>query len=403
MKPGFFSRIVASTSMAALLLSAVPQFAFASTNNQSLKSLTPKIDQSSAPVRAPAIAQNTTSPIRAFKLNAGITQEYVLGPGDVMSITDLSSDGEQPDTSLSPVLPDGTAIISYAGIINAAGMSLRQINELVNEKAKQFFVNPSIVVNLAKQRATQVYLLGELQHPGLYSPDAKGGGDEAKASSGGKGGDEADASGGSSGIPTSPGVFTLAAALELAGGLKQTADVRHIHVTRLHPKQVIDVDLWKLMLDGDVSEDLVLQPGDVVYVPKGGSEFNVEDFGKVVNNAPKVRVMGAVSSPGLVTMAGDDDLISVIARAGGFSKFAASKYIYLSRTNRDGTVSTEKINYGKSIKNGSSMGRMKVHPGDVISVRTSPTKIVGYSLGRYTPQMLMSVMLYSLLQNGGGH
>jgi polysaccharide biosynthesis/export protein len=323
-------------------------------------------------------------PQKAFKLNAGITQEYVLGPGDVMSITDLSSDDEKGSTVTAPVLPDGTAVINYAGVIEAAGLSLRQINELVNEKAKKWFVNPDIIVNLARQRPNQVYLLGEVIHPGLYTPGGGAGGGGAASG----GGEEKGGEGAPTAAPS--GIFTVSAALEQAGGLKETADIRHLHVTRLHPKQVIDVDLWKLMLDGDVSEDLVLQPGDVIYVPKGGSEFNTNDFGKVVANSHKIRVMGAVKSPGLLLMSGDDDILSVIAKAGGFTDTAVDKYILLARTNRDGSVSTEKVDmkWKHAIKN-ESQARVKVKSGDVIMVKESNARKVAKYAGRVIPQTIL--------------
>ncbi len=335
-------------------------------------------------------------PQKAFKLNVGITQEYVLGPGDVMSITDLSSDDDKGSTTTAPVLPDGTAVINYAGVIEAAGLSLRELNTLINEKAKKWFVNPEIVVNLARQRPTQVYLLGEVSHPGLYTPGAAAG---ASAGGGDEGGDATATAGESKAPPAAGGIFTVSSALEMAGGLKETADIRHLHVTRLHPKQVIDVDLWKLMLDGDVSEDLVLQPGDVIYVPKGGSEFNTNDFGKVVANNHKIRVMGAVKTPGLMLMSGDDDILSVIARAGGFTDTAKDKFVILARTNRDGSISTEKVDMrlNHALKNPESQARVKVRSGDVIVVKDSVAKKAMAFAGKTMPQVMMNAAMQTMM------
>jgi protein involved in polysaccharide export with SLBB domain len=370
----------------------------AGTAAPTLKELAPVADARPTVESAPQRQIASTPMPRTFKLNAGITQEYVLGPGDVMSVTDLSSDDDKPTaTVLAPVLPDGTAVINYCGVIEAAGMSLRQINALVNERAKKWFVNPEIVINLAKQRATQVYLLGEISHPGLYSPDGGGKGSGTDASSDISQGESKSAS-----LPsTASSIFTVSAALEMAGGLKDTADIRHIHVTRLHPKQVLDVDLWKLMLDGDVSEDLVLQPGDVVYVPKGGAEFNSADFGKVVTNSNKVRVMGAFKSPGLVMMSGDDDIYSVIAKAGGLTDTAKQGFVILARTSRDGSVKTEKIPLGKrALSNPESRARVKVRPGDILMAKTSMTKVMVNTTGKMVPQMFMqAAMMMMLRQN----
>jgi polysaccharide export outer membrane protein len=353
-------------------------------------------------------------PARTFKLNAGVGQEYVLGPGDILSVTDLCSEDEHGTVTMAPVLPDGTAVISYSGVVEAAGMSLREINDLVNEKAKKYFVHPQLMINLAKQRATQVYLLGDVSRPGLYAPSSGGVEDSSDISTGGGSSDSGSSGGGSAGgsgggsdsgggggktsMPTAGAIFTISGALQLAGGLKDTADIRHIHVTRQHPKQVIDVDLWKLMLDGDVSEDLVLQTGDVVFVPKGGSEFNATDFGKIAAGATKVRVLGAVKSPGMFVMQSDDDLVSVLARAGGFTPTAKRKNITVARTNRDGTVSVEKICVKDAIKSGTAMSRIRVRPGDVVTVDNSAFKSVALGLGRILPQMATSFMYAALMR-----
>jgi polysaccharide export outer membrane protein len=278
-------------------------------------------------------------------------------------------------------------------------MSLREINELVNERAKKYFVHPQLMINLAKQRPTQVYLLGDVLKPGLYCPDG-GGKDDVDISTGGGGGELSGSStegGGAAKLPATGTIFTLSSALQLAGGLKESADIRHIHVTRQHPKQVLDVDLWKLMLDGDVTEDLVLQPGDVVFVPKGGTEFNTSDFGKVVAGGSKVRIIGAVKSPGLYMMSADDDLVSVLAKAGGFTNTAKTKSISVSRVNRDGTTSTEKINVKGAMKGAVATGRLRVHPGEVIVVDNSMAKTIGYGAARIMPQMLMSGVMSILM------
>ncbi|MGH9549591.1 MAG: hypothetical protein ACRD3W_09455, partial [Terriglobales bacterium] len=144
---------------------------------------------------------------------------------------------------------------------------------------------------------------------------------------------------------------------------------------------------------GDVSEDIVLQPGDTVYVPKGGSEFPLDDFGRLVTQAPKVRVMGAVNSPGVLSMAPDDDLITVITKSGGFSPTAVKKYILLARTNRDGTVSTQKVNVTQGIFKAHSAARDKIRPGDIVLVKTSPSKVVAKGVARLAPQMMMSAMM----------
>jgi len=374
---------------------ASPQIAFGAAGDDiqtvnPLKALTPRSDRSER--------SQSQNPM-VLRAHAGVSRGYILGPGDVLSITDVTED--KPQVSLAPILPDGTAVTSYTGVIEAAGKTVTELNELVNDRAKKWYVNPQIMVNLAKQRPTQVYLLGELVHPGYYSAGADS---QLMPSASGENNDESSSQNGSQGnsnssnasISTSP-TLTISGALQLAGGLKETADVRHIRVSRQSPKATFPIDLWKLMLDGDVSEDITLQPGDVVYVPKGGNDFDPAMFGRLVNNSPKVRVFGSVKSPGLLNMSPDDDLLSVIAKAGGFDVAAVTKYVVLARTNRDGTVIQEKVNIKRGIKDGHSEARMKIRPGDLIIVKRSPTKTVGVTIGRTLPQLITSGMMSILI------
>ncbi len=239
-------------------------------------------------------------------------------------------------------------MINCAGVFDAAGLTVDELSKLVNESAKKWSVNPHIVIALDRSRPTQVYLLGEVTHPGLYST-TKSTEESQKADSS---------------ISKS---LTISAVLEMGGGLKVDADIRHIHVTRLHPKQVIDLDLWKLMLDGDKKEDLVLMPGDVVYVPKKGTEYRTNDFGKVTTYKNKVRVIGAVKHPGLFPIKDEgEDIGSVIRSAGGFNESTTSISIIVASTNENGSVNTRSI----ALQHGKLTSEELVKPGDVVVIKT---------------------------------
>jgi polysaccharide export outer membrane protein len=378
------SQNVAFLLLALFVCSPINAWAVAAANDdgQVLKSLSPMVDKTKA-----GSGVTATEAPKLFQIHAGISEGYILGPGDIIAITDTSDD--KPVVQTVPILPDGSAVTTYTGVIQAAGLSLQEINQYINEKARKWFVNPQLIVSLAKQRPVQVYLLGEVVHPGLYTVGGEAGmltptgGSEHE-----EGAESGDGGAGALNVAGSTN-FTLSGALQMAGGLKETADVRHLRVSRLAPKQTFQLDLWKLMVDGDVSEDIHLQPGDVVYVPKGGAQFDASDLGKLANGSPKIRVFGAVKSPGLVTMNPDDDIMSVIAKCGGFSDTAVTKYFILARTNHDGTISYEKVNFDKGIKDSHAPVRAKVRAGDLIIVKSSITKTIGVGAAKYLPYALM--------------
>jgi len=267
--------------------------------------------------------------------------DYVLGPGDVLSVNDNAG-----STTNAPILPDGTAVINQAGVIEAAGMTVDAVNKLVNQSAKKWSEHPNIVVRLDHRGATRVYVLGAVSHPGLYAPPAAA--------------DE------SSGLDSSKKhLFTISEALQFAGGVKEGADISHIHVTRQHPKQVIDVDLWKLMLIGEVNEDLALLSGDVIFVPRKGTESSINHFAKSENIPDKVRVLGAIKHSGLFAINHQGEkLMSVIARAGGFDVLVKRHTIVIARKRDDGSISTERVMIGRHPPDVDSL----LKPGDVVFV-----------------------------------
>ncbi|MBW4549256.1 MAG: SLBB domain-containing protein [Symplocastrum torsivum CPER-KK1] len=62
---------------------------------------------------------------------------------------------------------------------------------------------------------------------------------------------------------------TITRAIQMAGGITQYADVRKVQVRRQSADgstQTIDVNLYKFLSEGDLSQDIRLQEGDVVVV-----------------------------------------------------------------------------------------------------------------------------------------
>ena len=80
--------------------------------------------------------------------------------------------------------------------------------------------------------------------------------------------------------PDSQNVSALAA-LSLVGGQSADANLKAvsvIHPTRSHTPEVTSINLEEMMKRGDLSKDVTLQPGDILFVPtrnhKGGFNFS---------------------------------------------------------------------------------------------------------------------------------
>ena len=188
-------------------------------------------------VLGPAALGQTTMP-------AETAEPYTLRPGDVAVVNVL----EDPTLdSQVLVLPDGTISLPMAGTIQAAGLTPEQLAELVQERLRANFVEPpnvrvgvSAVGTLLQ---SEVYVLGEVNNPGLYQYD-----------------------------PEEP--ITVIKALALAGGVGPFAARERIQVRELVGEtQVLRLFDYEAFEEGEISSsrDLeVLSDGAVIVVPERG-------------------------------------------------------------------------------------------------------------------------------------
>lgn len=144
---------------------------------------------------------------------------------------------------------------------------------------------------------------------------------------------------------------TVTQAIQTAGGIKPEANIREVRVIRRPHNgevQVIDVDLWKLLKEGDLSQDIALQAGDTIEVPKavGLTAAEMTELA-TVSFAPAtidVNVVGEVKNPGVVKIQPNTPLNTAVLAAGGFDDRRANKsQVKLIRLNPNGTVAQRDI------------------------------------------------------------
>lgn len=151
---------------------------------------------------------------------------------------------------------------------------------------------------------------------------------------------------------TSKNLPTVSQAIQLAGGIRPEADVRKIQVrrvSRMGNEQLLSVDLWRLLVEGDIRQDIPLQQGDTVVISKSAVPLTPEEqqFLSDATLSPAtidVNVVGEVIRPGTVKIKPNTPLSTAVLSAGGFDSRRANKQsVKLVRLNPDGTVTERKI------------------------------------------------------------
>lgn len=143
----------------------------------------------------------------------------------------------------------------------------------------------------------------------------------------------------------------LTQAISIAKGIKPLANVREVEVRRATwdgSEKVIAVNLWDLIQSGDTSQDLILQEGDKVIIPKADKISKEEGraiaSGTISPETITVNVVGEVKTPGPQQVEPNTPLNQAILAAGGFdAQRANTKEVELVSLKPDGTVEKRKI------------------------------------------------------------
>ena len=163
------------------------------------------------------------------------TSEYRLGPGDKLRI-EVYKDAQLSQSV--QIRPDGKITLPLVGDIEATGRTPIELRDTIATSLKEYITNPTVTVIVVEALASQVYVMGEVTHPGpmpLHGPT------------------------------------TILQALAMAGGFKDfanTKDVRVLRPTGDAAVQTIKFN-YKDAINGDV-KPFYLRSGDTVIVPDGG-------------------------------------------------------------------------------------------------------------------------------------
>ena len=160
---------------------------------------------------------------------------YLLRPTDVLQVTFPIS--PEYDQSVS-IQPDGYINLRGVGDLYVAGKSVPELIEALKKTYQQFLHEPIINVELRDFEKPYFIAGGEFGHPGKF---------ELR------------------------GDTTVAEAVAIAGGFTDKA--KHSEVVLFHRApngwaEAKRLDVKQMLANKDLSEDVHLRPGDLIYVPK---------------------------------------------------------------------------------------------------------------------------------------
>ncbi len=260
------------------------------------------------------IVATTIAPVTAA------AKEYIIGVADVIAVSVL--DNRDLD-AVASVNPGGKIALPLVGEMQAAGLTAAELTQRLTREYAKSVKSPVVTVSLREVNSNRFYLVGRVPRPGMY---------------------------------TSRSEVTLLQAISMAGGILDGVDLAQAYVAR--GKERVPVDFVRLMRQGDLTQNITLNPDDTIVLPD--------------NPQHVVYVMGEVRTPGMLPFVKERGWTATkaVAAVGGFTQYASRGRSYIIREDGNRKI-TIPIDFNDLMKNPELGKDVPLSPGDILVVPQS--------------------------------
>lgn len=264
------------------------------------------------------------------------TDTYHIGPRDVLTI-DIYAGGVEQEKVVVTVSERGRINVPFIGPVTALGLTLTELETAIQASLEQdYFVAPQVNVQIKEYHSISFFISGSVKKPGHYEMTSSTNFLELVALAEG----------------LLPDRGSIAYVLRETQGISTEDDVKDA----IKNNPTIKVDLTRLLDEGDLSHNISLVPGDIVYIPRADN-LNQSIY--------KIYVEGEVKKPGVYDYQPGMTAMGACILAGGFDKYAAISRVKIIR-NENGKQEILKVNLEK-VQDG-RIPDIPIKPGDRIHI-----------------------------------
>ncbi len=163
------------------------------------------------------------------------TGSYVVQPPDVLVVH--ARGAPELDGAHQMVRPDGKIVLRLLGEIDVAGLTTGEVADKLKTLLSRYYVDPEVVIEVAGYNSQFYYVFGEVAHPGPVRY-------------------------------TGRDTVLMALAQARPNFFAWRSNIRVTRPGRNgEPPHAIVVDLDKMLSEGEMASNILLQEGDVIEVP----------------------------------------------------------------------------------------------------------------------------------------
>jgi len=185
-------------------------------------------------IAAASLGCSPKGPFYDFEAERRASLAYTVGPGDVLQVRAWKNEALSQRVT---VRLDGYITLPLVGDVAAEGRPVELIARDIAQRAAKFYTEaPVVAVEVAELHSYRIYVVGEVGHPGEFTPRGR---------------------------------VAVLQAIALAGGFTRFAAPDKVVILRRDARgeRRIPFAYGRVVDGGDLLQDLPLQPNDTVVVP----------------------------------------------------------------------------------------------------------------------------------------
>ena len=211
-----------------------------------------------------------------------VSDDYIVGPGDiiVINVWGFFESEYQKEVEI-----DGSIFVQGIGKIYIGNKKFSEAKKIIEDKFYKKYKNIQVSVSIGKIRTINVFVLGEVNKPGVYE--------------------------------ISP-FFTILDIISIAGGVNKNGSLRKIEIIKSNGEREI-IDIYPLLLKGEKPKIFQFQNEYTIFINKSEN---------------LVGIVGAIRKPAIYELK-KMEIGEIIELCGGFLPNADISHIQIERIDKE--------------------------------------------------------------------